>query len=236
MTAPRGLGTVLIEEHLIAEEQLVQAQRAAQRQGSSLVTVLLEQNLVGEAELLEAIRRRVQLPLFDPRSTPVDPDAVREVPYEEANRYRLLPVGIVQRGDQRVLKVAMADPLDAQAIEDLEFSSGTAVEPLVARHSQLVDAIRAHYRGVVTKVIPRERTSGVQSKSLNQEPSARQIFGSEGAAARARPAPQAPTEGSPGSQLEALVDLLVRKGVITRDELEEELRARLQFDDEDQGI
>jgi hypothetical protein len=233
MKKPRGLGDVLIEERLIGEEQLVQAQRAALRQGSPLVTVLLEQNLVSESDLVEAIRRRVQIPLFDPASTPVDPDAVREVPYEEANRNRLLPVRMLQRGDQRVLKVAMADPLDAQAIEDLEFSSGAEVEPLVARYSQLGDAIRTHYRGVVTKVIPRDRNHGVPTKSLREEPSARQIFSSARTAARTRPVPRVPTEVNVGNQLQSLVNLLVRKGVISREEFAAELRAQFRFGEEE---
>jgi hypothetical protein len=234
MSVPRGLGEILVEERLITLEQLAEAQRVSARQGSALVQVLLEQELVSEADLVDAIRRREQIPLFDPASTPVDTDAMRSVAFEEANRYRVLPVEVLERGDQPVLRVAMADPLDSQAIHELEYASGLAVEPLVARYSQLLDAIRTHYRGVVTKVIPRRRQPGVQTRTLHEEPSARQIFSASREAMRTRAVRGVPAEVTLGNQLEALISLLVRKGVITRDELAAEQRALFKFDEEDQ--
>jgi hypothetical protein len=230
--ARQGLGDILVEERLIAREQLNQARRAAERLGSPLIAILIEQGLVTEDALVDALCRRLHLDLYDPLHTIVDLDAVREVPFEEANRYRLLPVQIAQRQNQRVLRVAMADPLDAQAIEDLEFSTGCAVEPLIARPSQLTDSIRHHYRGVVTKVIQRAR----EAEQGTGRGGARRPFGGDldDAALRTRPVSRVQQAAPSGHRIDALVRLLVRKGLINQEDYETELKAILHAAEEDE--
>jgi hypothetical protein len=225
MTTRQGLGDVLVEERLIAREQLNQAKRAADRLGAPLAAVLLEQGLVTEDALLEALSRRLQLEVFDPLHTVVDLDAVREVPFEEANRYRLLPLQVQQRSGQRVLRVAMVDPLDGQAIEDIEFSTGCTVEPLIARPSHLADAIRHHYRGVVTKVIGRARATEPEPPATS-----RRRFGAdlEETDLHTKPVQRVQQAAAATQRVDALVSLLIRKGLITQDEYEEQLRALLR--------
>lgn len=220
-----GLGDILVEERLIAREQLNQAKRAADRLGTPLVTVLLDQGLVSERALVDALCRRLRMELYDPARTLVELDAVREVPFEEADRYRLLPLQAVQHGNQRILRVAMADPLDTQAIEDIEFSTGCIVEPLIARPSQLADAIRTHYRGVVTKVIPRTRSADADLELTPIAQKVRRPFGGhlDEADLRTRPIINPQKMASPLQKVEALVSLLVQKGVITLDEYEDRL-------------
>jgi predicted RecB family endonuclease len=77
MTTRPGLGDILVEERLIAREQLNQARRAAERLGSPLVTVLLEQGLVTEDDLVGALSRRLHMQLLDPGRTSGGHDAVR---------------------------------------------------------------------------------------------------------------------------------------------------------------
>jgi hypothetical protein len=237
MHMKRTLGDILVEERLIARSQLKQAMHAAERRGSPLVSVLLEQGLVAEDALVDALCRRLNLEVFDPVRHPVDLDAVREVPLEEANRYRLLPLQLDERHGRRVLRLAMADPLDAQAIEDIEFSTSSTVEPLIARPSQLMEAIRNHYRGVVTKIIPRNRLiegapaedplAAVSTPGLSAPVGfPREPFGAglDSAALSTQPMARLhPGRRADGEKYEALVTLLVRKGLISREELEEEL-------------
>lgn len=225
-----GLGDILVEERLIAREQLNQAKRAAERLGTPLVTVLLEQGLVSEENLVDSLCRRLRLEFFDPSQAIVELDAVREVPFEEADRYRLLPIQALQHGSQRVLRVAMADPLDTQAIEDIEFSTGCIVEPLIARPSQLSDAIRTHYRGITTKIIPRrvEKTPAVEPK--------RALFGGnlDEANLRTRPMINALNVATLSQKVDALVSTLVQQGVISLDAYEEQLKALVNPDAEEE--
>ena len=236
---PRGgLGDVLVEERLLAPEQLSQTTRAAERLGMRLVTILVDQGLVSEDALVDALRRSQRMELYDPDATAVDLDAVRQVPFEEADRYRLLPLQILHHGTQRVLRVAMADPLDRQAIEDIEFSTGTIVEPLIARPSQLAESIRHHYRGVVTRVMPRTRgQTAPTSAAPAPTTSGRRTFGGglDDQQLQTRPIQQAETLASPAQRVDALVRLLVRNGVISRDDYEEQLQELVGPTDQEPG-
>ncbi len=225
MNDKRGLGDILVDEHLIAPEQLKQARRAARRLGSPVVSIFIDQGLVDEEDMLEALRHNVQMLEFDPATTLVDPDVVRVVTYEEATRYRLLPVQISQIGDQRVLQVAMTDPLDAQAIEDIEFTTGATVEPMIALHSHLEEAIRTHYRGIVTKVIPRRRKP-VAASTPRKDPATNPFSKPRLADVETKQFSDLMVTATTEAQVEALVTLLVRKGVIDQDEYDEELRRR----------
>ena len=223
MNETRGLGDILVDEHLITPEQLKQARRAARRLGSPVVSIFIDQGLVDEEDMLEALRHNVQMLEFDPVSTVVDPDVVRVVTYEEATRYRLLPVQISQIGDQRVLQVAMADPLDAQAIEDMEFTTGATVEPMIALHSHLEEAIRTHYRGIVTKVIPRQRKP-VAASTPRKDPATNPYSKPRLADVETKQFSDLSATATTEARVEALVALLVRKGVISQEEYDEALR------------
>lgn len=231
MSRQGGLGDILVGERLLAREQLNQAKRAADRLGTRLVTILLDQGLVDESSLVDALCRALRMEVFDPSVTAVDLDAVRQVPYEEADRYRLLPLQILQHGNQRVLRVAMADPLDTQAIEDIEFSTGGIVEPLIARPSELSEAIRHYYRGVVTKVIQRSRG---QTNSASETPPPRRVFGGglDEASLRTKPVRRVQKMAGPVQRVDALVAILVRKGLISQDEYEEQLAALISSAEE----
>ncbi len=221
-----SLSDILVEEHLIARERLAQANRVADRRGSPLATILLEQGLVTEDSLVEALCRRTHLELFDPVHTLVDLDAVREVPLEEANRFSLLPIQLLLHGGQRVLRIAMVDPLDTQAIEDIEYSTGSRVDPIIARHSHLADAIKHHYRSVATKIIQRNRFAEAAPKEHQSSRRAdRQVYGEgmDDSMLHTKPIDRV----SPGPQsveVEALVRLLVRKGLISQEEYDEEMK------------
>jgi hypothetical protein len=221
--APQSLAEVLVEANLIGASQLEQVRRAAQRSGSSVVSTLLDQGIVEEEALVQALRDRLELALFDVASTEVEPDAIREIPHDQASRFRLLPVRIDRSGnDERLLVVAMADPLDTQAIEEIEFASGCMVQPLIARPSELADAIRIHYRHVVTKVIPRQASAAPGSRRRPRAPFGGTLAESD---LRTKPVRRIQQEASPAHRVDALVALLVRKGLVTQEEYEDQLRA-----------
>jgi len=234
MTRRGGLGDVLVEEHLLAREQLNQAKRAAERLGTRLVTILIDQGLVTETALVDALSRALRLEVFDVTRTPVEVDAVRQVPLEEADRYRLLPVQVIQHGSQRVLRVAMADPLDTQAIEDIEFSTGAIVEPLIALPSVLAEAIRHHYRGVVTKVITRP-PGPTNDAEPGHDRKARPVFGGtlDERTMRTRPVQRVQKLAAPAQRVDALVSLLVRKGIVSQEEYEDQLRVLLKAEEDE---
>jgi hypothetical protein len=189
----RTLEDLLLEEKLLDEATLRQVRRHARRTGVSLVRAAIEEAQLSDERLADMVARRLRLDRIDLEREPVDEDAVREVPYDLAEARRLLPLSIDRTEARRVIRVAMADPLDLDAVDEIELSTGCVMEPVVARAGQIKAAVERHYRRIITKIVPRH----------SAEPG-------EGGAARAR--------GQEGKSLDlrhrALIELLVERGVI----------------------
>jgi type IV pilus assembly protein PilB len=202
--ARRTLEDLLLEEGLVDDVGLRHARRHARKHGVSLARAVVEGGLSDEA-LAEAVARRLQLTRVELADEPVDDDALREVPFELAEARRLLPLSIDRTGRRRTIRVAMADPLDLDAVEEIEMSTGCQLEPVVARAGELADAAGRHYRGVITKMIPRRP------------------FG-ESAAPTTQPTHKIADEASLELRLQALIDHLAERGVVDREALSELLR------------
>ncbi len=212
----RTIEDVLIEAGLIDESRLRHVRRYARHNGVCLARAAVEHGGIAEETLAATLATRLSLPRVDLANETVDEDAVREVPHDLAEGRRLLPLVIDRSGARRVIRVAMADPLDFDATEEIEMSTGCTVEPLVGRVTEIGDAVTRYYRGVITKMIPR-----------------RPVFGS--ALATGTPAPRAPEpttqrhhqvadEAPPELAVRALVDVLVERGVIDRETWQEAVR------------
>jgi type II secretion system (T2SS) protein E len=212
----RTIEDVLIEAGLIDEARLRHVRRYARHNGVCLALAAVENGGISEETLAATLAARLRLPRVDLAQEAVDDDAVREVPHDLAEGRRLLPLIIDRTGPRRVIRVAMADPLDFDATEEIEMSTGCSVDPLVGRVGEIGDAVRRYYRGVITKMIPR-----------------RPVFGSAlptGTPAARAPEPttqrhhQVADEAAPEVAVRALVDLLVERGVIDREAWQEAVR------------
>jgi hypothetical protein len=210
----RTIEDVLVEAGLIDEARLRHVRRYARHNGVCLACAAVQIGGITEEALASTLAQALHLSRVDLKAETIDDDAVREVPHDLAEARRLLPLGIDRAA--RVIRVAMADPLDFDATEEIEMSTGCTVEAVVGRVGEIGDAVSRYYRGVITKMIPR-----------------RPVFGA--AAATGTPAAKAadPTtqphhnvadEAPPELALRALVDLLVDKGVLDREVWLEALR------------
>ncbi|HZS38231.1 MAG TPA: hypothetical protein VFF06_15440, partial [Polyangia bacterium] len=188
----RSLEDLLLEEGLLDEAGLRQVRRVARHAGVGLARALVEEGRVTDEALAELVARKLGLPRADLARESVDDDAIREVPFDLADARRLLPLSIDRSGPRRTIRVAMADPLDLDATEEIEMSTGCAIEPLVARVSELADAAQKYYRGVITKMIPR-----------------RPVFGDAARAPTTKPTHQIADEATAELKVEALIELLV---------------------------
>src|SRR5262249_28272427 len=132
-----------------------------------------------------------------------------EVPFDLADQRRVLPL-VIERSDdhRRVIRVAMADPLDFDATEEIEMSTGCRVEPLVGRVSEIADAVMRYYRGIITKMIPRRAPFG----------------GPGGNEPTTQPHHVIAEEATAELGLRALVDLLAERGLVDRDAWQEAVR------------
>lgn len=218
MDAP-GLADLLLEEGLVDQASLHSAQRYSERQGCALVSALIEGGHLGEDELVDTLERRLGLPRADLLHG-IDLDALREVPLDTVERCAVVPVALDRGGERKVLRVAMADPLDRAAIGELEFSTGCSVEVQLAALSEITRAIQRHYRGMVTKQI---RAGAPAPRPVAYEESGPVTDRGP----KTQPRHRLEDEASPEMKMRALLAALVAKGVLTEEEFTAQLKKLL---------
>lgn len=168
----KRLGDLLLESGLVTTEQLDQAVAEQKKSGRQLGMTLVQLGFVGEMDLVQLLQRQLGLPLVDLEQTPVDERAIGLIKEEQAKKYTALPVEIEGR---KTLVVAMADPLNVHAIEDLRFHSGLFIKPVLAPPSQILEAIERHYHldtkvnEVIQSIIENEDEVVVSAVTENDE-------------------------------------------------------------------
>src|SRR5712691_10772150 len=138
----KRLGEMLIEANLLTPRDLDAAITAQNKSGEMLGQTLIKMGLLKESALLSLLQRQLGLPLLDLDVVPADEQALAKVKEEMARRYLALPIEIEGRN---TLVVAMADPLNVSALEDLRFHAGMFIKPMLAAPSQITEAIERYY-------------------------------------------------------------------------------------------
>ena len=138
----KRLGEMLIEAGFINPEDLERAIAEQKKTGQMLGATMLRLGMVKEPELLALLQQQLGLPLVDLESANVDEAAVAKVKEDMARRYLALPIELEGR---KTLVVAMADPLNVSALEDLRFHAGMFIKPVLASTEQISDAIDRFY-------------------------------------------------------------------------------------------
>jgi type IV pilus assembly protein PilB len=131
--ASRGIGEILVSEGVITTRQLEEAYRLGRQQREGVGRVLLSLGYAGQADLAKAMALRLRLKFVDLGVEDVDPDVSNLVDKKLLRRYGMLPL----RVEDGRLVVAMKDPANLHAIEDLRMLSGYAISPVVVAASDL---------------------------------------------------------------------------------------------------
>lgn len=139
----KQLSDILLEGGLINESQLAAAYDEHQRLGRSLGRVLVEQGALTEGQLVAALASQIGLDFVDLTDTPIDGSALARVPASLCRRHTVMPVGY---DDADRLVVAMADPGNVFALDDIRQLTGLDARPVVATREDLLAAIDRYYR------------------------------------------------------------------------------------------
>ncbi|MDQ2623955.1 MAG: Flp pilus assembly complex ATPase component TadA [Actinomycetota bacterium] len=138
----RQLGEILLDEGLVNEAQLLAALDATSSRGQSLGRILVEDGVLSEMQLVAALASQVGMQFVDLDDFPVDRAAISAVPAALCRRHVVLPIGF-QDG---AMLLAMADPGNVMAVDDVRSVSGMQVRPVVAVHDNLARAIERFCR------------------------------------------------------------------------------------------
>ena len=131
------LGTLLVQDHVISLEQLQQAQISAKKEGGRLGASLVKLGLVDEKQLTGFISKKFGVPAINLEEQPIDEEVVKLIPKDVAVKH--LAIAINRAGS--TLIVAMADPSNLLAIDELKFQTSLNIEVVVASESAIRSAI-----------------------------------------------------------------------------------------------
>ncbi len=140
MSASR-LGELLVRNQLISDEQLTKAIAEQKKEGIRLGAALIKLGYVQEHDLASFLSRHYGVPSINLKEFDIDPAVIQLIPEEVAQKYQLIPVN--RAGT--TLIVAMADPSNIFAIDDIKFMTGFNVEVVVAAEAALKEAIDQYY-------------------------------------------------------------------------------------------
>jgi type IV pilus assembly protein PilB len=135
------LGELLVKEKLISQDQLKQALDHQKTHGGRLGTALVKLGLVTDDEVTAVLSRQYGVPSINLKFYDVDPAVVKLIPQETAVRYQIVPLSRVGS----TLTIAMTDPTNVFAMDDIKFMTGFNVEPVVASESAIAEAIGKFY-------------------------------------------------------------------------------------------
>jgi type IV pilus assembly protein PilB len=133
----KQLGELLLEDGLITEQQLDEAVEEQQRTGLSLGRVLISNGLITEANLISLMAKRIGMEFVDLTEYQIDPSVAGRIPENLAKRYKALPIAF----EDDKLVVAMSDPSNVNAIDDIRTLTGRQVKPVVATGTDILAAI-----------------------------------------------------------------------------------------------
>ena len=144
------LGDLLLRSKLITPDQLDAALKSQREEGGKLGEALVRVGAVTENDITETLSQQFGVPSIDLANFEIDPAVIKIVPGDVARKYGVLPVNKTGA----TLTIAMGDPTNVFAMDDIKFMTGYNVEPVVASEVALRKAIEKHYgtpRSVVLK-------------------------------------------------------------------------------------
>jgi type IV pilus assembly protein PilB len=142
MAKQKQLAEILLEQGLVSQEQLQEAMNEQQASGKRLGKILIDMGIVKEQDLVAALAKQIGMTFVDLGDHSIDGAAAALLPEQIARRYRALPIGF----EDSKLVVAMADPANLFALDDIRTITGMDVQQVVSTAADIEAAIRRYSR------------------------------------------------------------------------------------------
>ncbi len=164
------IGELLLKEKRITPEQLQEALNYQRQHGGKLGFNLVKLGFVKDEEITSLLSKQYGVPSIALGEFEIDPAVVKLVPAETAQKYQIVPLSRAGA----TLTIAMTDPTNVFAMDDIKFMTGYNVEPVVASEVAVIDAIQKYYGGKAAKAAAAvsEGPSALElaSKALDEMP------------------------------------------------------------------
>jgi type IV pilus assembly protein PilB len=138
---PVRIGELLLKEKRITPDQLQQALNHQKANGGKLGQNLVKMGLVKDEEITALLSRQYGVPSINLAQFEIDPSVIKLIPSDTAQKYQIVPLSRAGA----TLTIAMTDPTNVFAMDDIKFMTGYNVEPVVASEAAVADAIVKYY-------------------------------------------------------------------------------------------
>ncbi len=138
----KTIGQLLLEKGVIKQAQLDEALKIQKEKGGLLGQVLATLGYVTEEQIAQAITVQYGFPYLPLSNYDMDENAIKLVPENVARQYCLVPIDKIGN----TVTIAMADPLNTQAIEDIELVTGSSIQIFVSTATDIKQAIDMFYK------------------------------------------------------------------------------------------
>src|SRR5262245_7232106 len=167
---PVKLGELLLKENMVTPQQLQEALAHQKMNGGKLGKAFVSLGYVRDEEITSLLSRQYGVPSINLDHFEVDPAIIKNIPAETARKYQILPLS----RSGATLTIAMADPTNVFAMDDIKFMTGYNVEPVVASETSLEDAIEKYYGS--TRSLQLKQETGGGSAAAGPGPSLKDIM------------------------------------------------------------
>ncbi|AQS07076.1 GspE/PulE family protein [Clostridium beijerinckii] len=140
-TEKRRLGNILVNAGKITGYQLQEALKSQRTLGKKLGEILLDSKIITEEDIIEAIEQQTGIKKVDLNTINFDRKAITLIPQNLCDKYLLIPFGF----DNNKIKVALADPLNIFAIDDVAISTGFEIESFISKKDDIKKFIGIYY-------------------------------------------------------------------------------------------
>ena len=138
------IGDLLVEAGAITADELDEAIAYQKENGGKLGTVLVSQGFISQELLITVLTTQMGIDFIELKACKLDEDILKLVPENLVNKYKALPIGYDEQ-NPNVLRVAMVDPMDLNAIDDIGIATNSQVEPLLAMEEDMNETIGKYF-------------------------------------------------------------------------------------------
>ncbi|MBN2096991.1 MAG: Flp pilus assembly complex ATPase component TadA [Candidatus Omnitrophica bacterium] len=140
-TLKKKLNEILLENKLISEKDLKKALEIQKEKGGQLSKILVEQNMISQKELMVCLGEQLGIPPINLTKYKIDPEVIKLIPERVARHYLVIPVSKIKN----LVSVAMADPLNIFALDDIKALTKAEVQTMVTTSDDIIQAIDKYY-------------------------------------------------------------------------------------------
>lgn len=137
-----NIGQELVEAGLLSADQLAVVQETKKNLGGDLGHIILRKGFLTKEQILQFLSERLNIPFISLKDYSIDPDVTKLVPVTLAKKYHFMPLFKIEDA----LTIAMADPLDVFAIDELRAALKCQIQPMLASEEEIDQLLAENYR------------------------------------------------------------------------------------------